>query len=196
MVILHESVDSRIGESPPHPRGVSYSTPIEAAKEAVTVLELAERLVGSALVRKGNTYTARCPLPDHDEKTPSFTVYADNGRGWACFGCRRGGDVVHLYAHAEGVADMRVAAAELLMAFGHEVPERPPSWFARQERQGPVRDAIDRMRVRRLQNVLYGMVEPFVTGEQDARRTWAECWPVALSWYERIQAEREGVHDG
>lgn len=33
----------------------------------------------------------RCPF--HGEKTASLKIY-DNGRGWTCFGCHRGGDVI------------------------------------------------------------------------------------------------------
>ena len=137
---IPETIVVRKKEPPQHPRGVSYRKPIDAAKDAVPVLDLAERLVGGSLVRKGHTYMARCPLPDHEDKTPSFTVYADNGRGWTCFGCGRGGDVVHLYALAESITDMRVAAGELLLSFGHELPQRPEAWFRKQERQVPVRD--------------------------------------------------------
>jgi hypothetical protein len=39
-----------------------------------------------------------CPLPDHDERTPSFKVYEDPERGWFCFGCCRGGTIYDLGA--------------------------------------------------------------------------------------------------
>lgn len=35
-----------------------------------------------------------CPI--HGEKTPSMKVYDDIRRGWYCFGCHRGGDVIDL----------------------------------------------------------------------------------------------------
>lgn len=154
-VLVEVYTEARQPASVDPARGVSYAKPIDAAKEAVTVLELAERLVGGPLSRRGQTFTARCPLPDHDDGSPSFTVYADNGRGWTCFGCGRGGDAVHLYALARGIADMRVAAAELLWVFGHEIPERPPSWFRRQERQRPVRDAIAQAKFDHLRRRLF-----------------------------------------
>ncbi len=195
-MIVHEVHESREGESPPHPRGGSYTSTIDAVKSKVTVLELAESLVGSSLVRKGSTYTARCPLPDHDDGSPSFTVYADNGRGWTCFGCGRGGDVVHLYAHAEGVTDMRVAAAELLMAFGHEVPQRPPSWFRRQERQAPLRDAIHRERVEHIRLLVFRLIwvpwlrtlPPWVKDEAKAS-AWDSSWSMA----QRLYTERRSA---
>ena len=36
--------------------------------------------------------TIRCPLPGHDDDTPSFRVWPDPERGVWCFGCHRGGD--------------------------------------------------------------------------------------------------------
>lgn len=36
-----------------------------------------------------------CPLPDHDDHTPSFQVLHSH---WRCFGCNRGGGVIDLAA--------------------------------------------------------------------------------------------------
>jgi hypothetical protein len=124
-------------------RGISYVKPITAAKEAVSVLELAGRLC--SLRRQGDEWAARCPLPDHRDRTPSFTV--NSGKGvWFCHGCLRGGDVVELARLAWGYdeRDAHIAAAELLMEYGHEVPQRPPSWHRKQERQRHTREAVEK----------------------------------------------------
>jgi DNA primase len=45
--------------------------------------------------------SSRCPFDDHDDKTPSFTIFDKNNR-WQCFGCgKRGGaiDLVKFYFH-------------------------------------------------------------------------------------------------
>jgi hypothetical protein len=39
-----------------------------------------------------------CPLPGHDDSTPSCHVYDDAEDGWHCFGCGRGGTVYTLAA--------------------------------------------------------------------------------------------------
>lgn len=39
-----------------------------------------------------------CPLPGHEDATPSMHVYPDPDRGWWCFGCERGGGVYQLAA--------------------------------------------------------------------------------------------------
>ena len=43
-----------------------------------------------------------CPLPDHEDATPSCQVYPDADRGWFCFGCERGGRVYDLAALLAG----------------------------------------------------------------------------------------------
>ena len=129
----------------PRYRGVSYTGPIDEAKRLVPVIDQADRLMGpSGLRRVGNEWVGRCPLPDHADRTPSFTVNEANNLWW-CHGCLRGGDVVELARLAWGYdqRDAHVAAAMLLMEFGHEVPQRPLAWFRKQERQKPINDAIE-----------------------------------------------------
>lgn len=65
-------------------------------KEAVTCADLLERN-GYHPDRHG---LMLCPF--HSEKTPSFRVYP-NGKGWYCFGCHKGGDVLNLAVELYGV---------------------------------------------------------------------------------------------
>jgi hypothetical protein len=150
-------------------RGVSYTTPINAAKEAVPVVDLADWLCGPGRMRRvGEKWVARCPLPDHEDKTPSFAVYANNS--WWCFGCLRGSDVVELYRlyHGYSQREAHTAAAMLLMEFGHEVPERPTSWSAKQKRQRQMRDLIHEAKVEVLSRRLWRYVlEPIVAEIED-----------------------------
>lgn len=53
----------------------------------------------TTLRRTGSVYKGRCPI--HDDSTPSFVVYPEQGRGWFCYGCNRGGDVVDLVQELE-----------------------------------------------------------------------------------------------
>jgi len=98
-------------------RGVSYTRPIDAAKEAVPVIDLADRLtVHDGLRRVGKEWVGRCPLPHHDDRSPSFTVNPEKNL-FFCHGCLRGGDVVELARLAWGYdrRDAHVAAALLLL---------------------------------------------------------------------------------
>lgn len=46
----------------------------------------------TTLTRKGQRYWGLCPFPDHNEKTPSFSVKPEGF--YYCFGCEKGGNVV------------------------------------------------------------------------------------------------------
>jgi RepB DNA-primase N-terminal domain len=45
----------------------------------------------------------RCPLPDHEDRTPSCYVYPDAAAGWYCYGCGRGGSLIDLGAELWGI---------------------------------------------------------------------------------------------
>lgn len=58
-------------------------------KSRISCLDFVARYV--KLRRVGNRFSAKCPFPDHDDKTPSFSV---TPIWYKCFGCGRGGDVI------------------------------------------------------------------------------------------------------
>ena len=47
----------------------------------------------------GNKYIGICPLPSHQEKTPSWVAWRDRQR-WKCYGCNEYGDQIDLVAKA------------------------------------------------------------------------------------------------
>src|SRR5215217_3668801 len=169
-------------------RGVSYTGPIGEAKRLVPVIDQADRLMApGALRRVGKEWVGRCPLPDHEDRTPSFTVNEAKNLWW-CHGCLRGGDVVELARLAWGYdqRDAHVAAAMLLLEFGHEVPQRPPTWFRKQKRQKPVRDALERVKIRSARRRLMRALGPLVASIKDpeerreeAQRIWHDFDEVA-----------------
>jgi CHC2 zinc finger len=174
----------------PERRGVSRKTVIDAAKEAVPTMDLADLLCGPGKMRRvGDRWVARCPLPGHEDKTPSFTVYTETN-SWFCFGaCLRGGDVVDLAAAAWGYGDAEavMAAADLLHEFGHELPQRPEAWYRKQKRQKPIRNAIEQAKVQHTQRRLFRIFLPLIEeiSDEDERREETEhLWDAA----ERIAA--------
>jgi len=82
-----------------------------AIKDALTVEDFLTRR-GVRLERYGDRLKARCPLPGHDDKTPSFVVYPRE-RNWYCFGCNRGGDVFNLQMFLSGEADFAATVTAL-----------------------------------------------------------------------------------
>lgn len=64
-----------------------------------------------------------CPLPDHDERTPSF--YVNPGTGvFHCFGCNRGGDVITFLELVEQLT-FREAVEQLAEHVGVAIPTEP-----------------------------------------------------------------------
>lgn len=66
---------------------------IEAIRETSNIVEVASEF--TALKRQGARFSGLCPYPDHQEKTPSFSVTPEQGF-YYCFGCQRGGDAIKL----------------------------------------------------------------------------------------------------
>lgn len=170
-------------------RGVSTVRPIDAAKEAVPVIDLADLLCGpGGLQRVGKEWTGRCPLPDHEDRSPSFTANPEKNV-FFCHGCLRGGDVVKLAALAWGYTEqeMAMAAAQLLHEFGHEIPSRPPAWHRRQSRQESARRAMEQAAIRRVQRRIYRWIlAPIIATFEDederleeAAHAWGDAAKVA-----------------
>jgi DNA primase len=174
--MIADSTQGRI----PRYRGVSYVRPIDAAKELVPILHLAERLTGPG-VRRGREIAFRCPL--HDDHDPSLRVDPEKGV-WFCDPCLMGGDVVELARLAWGYdqRDAHVAAAMLLMEFGHEVPQRSPAWFRKQERQRHTRAAIEETKMNIVRRRLFKhLILPLLNAIEDEEehnreldRAWSE----------------------
>jgi CHC2 zinc finger len=182
-------IDANTKERTQRYRGVSSTRPIDAAKEAVLVIDLAARLAGTGKMRRvGKTWATNCLLPNHEDRTPSFVVYPETN-SWYCFSCLRGGDVVELARLAWGYDqhDAHIAAANLLMEFGFEVPQRPPAWYGKQKRQAPVRRALEDAARRRCQRRLYRwLFAPVVARLDDederleeARSAWEDAGELA-----------------
>src|SRR5215207_7735127 len=175
----------------PRYRGISYTKPIDAAKDAVLVEDLAERLSGPG-VRRGREIAFVCPL--HDDHNPSLRV--DPAKGlWYCDPCLLGGDVVELARLAWGhdEREAHIAAAMLLMEFGYEVPQRPPSWFAKQDRQKPVRDAIAQAKFEHLRRRLFRRffkASVMAIEDQDEREAeYQVLWDVTRPLAKMLMAE-------
>lgn len=85
-------VDMRVGASKSATlRGSGFRSPLLApdVKQAADIVAIASSF--TRLRRSGSQWVGLCPLPDHNERHPSFYVHP---RGvWFCHGCTRGGDV-------------------------------------------------------------------------------------------------------
>ena len=174
-MITHNPPVRTSGSTRPERRGVSKRTVIEEAKAKVPAIDLADRLAieqGSRWRKVGAEWVTNCVLPDHEDRTPSFTVNPEKNLFW-CHGCLRGGDVVRLARLAWGYYpnEEATAAANLLHEFGHEIPSRPASWYAKQRRQKPARDALEEAELLHVQRRVFRRFVPFIEAiENEAER--------------------------
>jgi DNA primase len=181
--------------SRPERRRVSYRTVIEEAKAKVSVKDLVERQASGKIRRAGAQLVTNCVLEDHEDRTPSFYVDPEKDV-WFCHGCLRGGDVVELARFAWGYEkhEVAMAAADLLHEFGHPIPERPKSWYRKQKRQKPIRDAIAQARFNHLRRRLFrGLFAPSLLRIEDleerkaeAAAFWEATEPLARMMFRRL----------
>ena len=86
---------------------------IREVREAIDLVELAETY--TRLKKSGSEWKGTCPLPGHEDKSPSFYVNESEGV-WHCFGCNRdghSGDGIGLIEAVESVGfrgAVRIAA--------------------------------------------------------------------------------------
>ena len=75
---------------------------IDDIKSRIDIVEYIGR--DADLRKSGSNFKCCCPLPGHDEKTASFTIYPDT-QTWRCYGggCNRGGSVIDYVMEMESV---------------------------------------------------------------------------------------------
>jgi hypothetical protein len=105
----------------------------KAVRDAVPLEEVARRYTDLESVGGKAWFTGRCPLPTHDDKTPSFYIYPP-GR-YHCYGCGGRGDVVDLEFHCGNSGELWEAMISLAVEYGVELPQRPQRWLEAQERR-------------------------------------------------------------
>lgn len=90
---------------------------ITELKERNDITDVASSYVN--LKRRGRNMVGLCPF--HNEKTPSFNIYSENG-SFYCFGCGAGGDVITFMMKIEGL-DYIEAVKALAQRCGMNMPE-------------------------------------------------------------------------
>ncbi|MGB3305492.1 MAG: CHC2 zinc finger domain-containing protein [Thermomicrobiales bacterium] len=92
----------RLGADPLTPRAPQRNDKLmDLARDLRAVWPIdrfCEDLMAMRLTKAGSRYKAHCPLPGHDEKSPSFVLYPEQDR-FHCFGCGRYGDIFDLTGH-------------------------------------------------------------------------------------------------
>ncbi len=163
--------------------------------EAELTTEQYLRSCGVELKRDGLRLVACCPIPGHEDKTPSFHVWTETGR-WHCFGaCSRGGDLLDLFMLIERWPEDAYgeALAALADRFGVELPRRPDRWHRQQDEKARVREAATKHVAEKYQERLTRIYGPLVllggeTPEEEIKELEelaAALWPISLSMASR-----------
>ncbi len=175
----------RVGEILDDPRpGYMFRKAIEAVKEAVPIEQVAAEYGEFKLLGAGRLL-GRCVAPGHQDRTPSLTVFTEEGR-FKCFGCGLFGDVVDLERVAGRHVEAWTSVIALAERFGVELPKRPQRWHGWQTEKGRRRDAMRDVRTRLYQRRMFRMFAPDLERiedpeerEQEARRIFADLYPLA-----------------
>ena len=164
----------------------------EAVKKALPIADYARTL--TELRPNGLRLVGCCPIPGHEDRTPSFNVWpSETGGSWYCFGaCARGGDVIDLCQAVEG-GEPWEAMMTLAMRYGVELPQRPRQWFEWQDKKASIREAATKHLAKVYQRRLTKVYTPLVLvgGEspeeelEELQELASALWPQCLALAER-----------
>lgn len=73
---------------------------IDKVREANDIVEIIGQ---DTQLKGGSQQMGRCPFPDHNEKTPSFSVSASK-QVYHCFGCKKQGNIFHYLRDMRGLS--------------------------------------------------------------------------------------------
>ena len=162
----------------------SFSKALKTVKRAVELTAYAGEL--TTLRRSGATLVGCCPLPNHEDRTPSFTVWPDNDSWW-CFGCARGSDVIYLYYHLHGCSEMWEALVGLSLECGVELPGCSESRHRATLRKAEYRDAAYRVLgdvpKRRLYRTLVLLYIDQIEDPEEHERGLERSWRKWTDWW-------------
>ena len=159
-------------------------------REAVSLKEYAGEL--TELRRSGGVLVGRCPLPDHEDKTPSFTVWPGNDSWW-CFGCSRGSDVIDLYFYAEWCSEPWEAMVGLSLKYNVKLPSRSETWKRWQKEKLAVEDLAENIRFQvRCRRMFKAMIlnAPEIRGIEDGaekREEVRRCWEAFQEGMKKVR---------
>lgn len=123
----------------------------------------------------------------HGGGNPTALLVQPEKFRWWCFRCNEGGDVLDLYMALRGHDDKKHALIDLAGEYGVEGPGRPGSWHMwdgeKARRRKMLRDALAesyRRRFFRMFGSYLGHIEDEDSRRKEARRFWADLWPLAI----------------
>ncbi len=178
-----------VGEILDDPKpGYMLKRAIEKVKAEVRIEDVVAHHTATRLLGNGRLL-AHCVAADHEDRTPSMTVYTDSQR-FRCYGCNLSGDSIDLERIAGRHLEMWTAVLALAERYGVELPKRSQRWHEWSTEKGRRHDELRRWRERRYQRRLYRMfsadsvaaIEDDAERAEEARRAWDELGALARVW--------------
>jgi hypothetical protein len=174
--------------------GYMFRKALEAVKAAVRIEDVAVHYAEPKLLGNGRLL-ARCVAPDHEDKTPSMTIYADQQK-FHCFGCGLHGDVVDMERIAGRHLEAWTAMRALAERYRVELPRRSRRWHEWSVDKGRRHDTLRDIRTRLYQRRLFRMfredlalIEDPAEREEEAKKVYEDLWSLARA----CAVGREGV---
>ena len=117
---------------------------IKAIKQGVSIEDVA-REYGEFKQAGAGRLLGRCVSPDHEDRTPSLTVWTETGT-FKCFGCQARGDVIDLEGLAGQHADPWTAMVALSLRYAVKLPGRSETWHQWQSEKLSIEAVAERTR--------------------------------------------------
>lgn len=166
--------------------GYMFRKALEAVKAAVRIEDVAAHYTDAKLLGNGRLL-AHCVSPDHEDKTPSMTIYTDPQR-FRCYGCGMHGDVIDLERAAGRHLEIWTAVIALAERYGVELPTRSRRWHGWQTEKVRRHDALRDVRASLYRRRLFRMfasdlerIADPAEREAEARRIFADLRNLAYS---------------
>jgi hypothetical protein len=159
-----------------------FARSVEAVKARVPIEQVAREYLEARLAGP-NRLLARCPSPEHEDRTPSFTIFTDSQR-FKCFGigCGIAGDVVDLEKICGAHDQVWTSLVALSVRYGVELPARSEKWRRWQGEKRAIENLAEnirsQVRARRMFKVLV-LNAPEIQRIEDPAERRAEielCW--------------------
>jgi DNA primase len=180
------SVGEILGEED---HGHMFRRALEAVKASVRIEEVVAYYTDARLLGNGRLL-ARCIAPDHEDRTPSMTIYTDQQK-FHCYGCGLHGDVVDMERIAGRHLEAWTAMRALADRHGVELPRRSQRWHKwsveKRRRHDELREVRTRLYQRRLLRMFTAdleCIEDLAEREEEAKRIYADLYPLANAWAE------------
>lgn len=121
-VNLHEEKDNLLGETKSFVASDSNIKLIREMLEQIDIVEILEGEYDLFFQETSNGwYNTNCPLPGHEDSSPSFGVNRDTG-SFHCFGCGASGDLLTFVRKMEGLS-FKQAVERVMLITGLNIAE-------------------------------------------------------------------------